>query len=73
MGNNLPEVALGEGVNVSAVALGIRHTCVLLNDGLVKCWGESIDNSGDMFDCSISNISILQTNTPFFRYTEMPR
>lgn len=34
-----PEVELGEAVE--QVALGIDHTCVILTDGLVRCWGEN--------------------------------
>lgn len=40
MGDNLPFVELGEGVVVSSVALGEAHTCAIIGDGDVKCWGE---------------------------------
>jgi alpha-tubulin suppressor-like RCC1 family protein len=32
-------VALGEGRTAKAIAAGPRHTCALLNDDSVKCWG----------------------------------
>ncbi len=39
MGNSLPAVDLGAGRTASAVAAGGNHTCALLDDGSVKCWG----------------------------------
>lgn len=42
MGDLLPEVDLG-GVPAVALALGDLHTCVLLADGRVDCWGGNAD------------------------------
>jgi hypothetical protein len=39
MGDNLPAVNVGAGKTASAVVTGHHHTCALLNDGSVKCWG----------------------------------
>lgn len=39
MGDNLPAVNLGTGAIPKAVTAGEAHTCVLLIDGRVKCWG----------------------------------
>ncbi|CAN0012174.1 unnamed protein product, partial [Ectocarpus fasciculatus] len=39
MGDNLPFVDLGEEVLASSVALGVSHTCAVVGDGDVKCWG----------------------------------
>jgi alpha-tubulin suppressor-like RCC1 family protein len=39
MGDNLPAVALGTGRTATAVTAGNAHTCAVLDDGTVKCWG----------------------------------
>jgi cysteine-rich repeat protein len=39
MGDALPAVDLGTGYTAKALALGTWHTCALLNNGGVKCWG----------------------------------
>ena len=39
MGNSLPPVDLGAGRTASAISAGFAHTCSLLDDGSVKCWG----------------------------------
>ncbi|MBM4375767.1 MAG: hypothetical protein FJ095_11835 [Deltaproteobacteria bacterium] len=39
MGEFLPPVNLGKGRTAVAVALGSSHTCALLDDSTVKCWG----------------------------------
>jgi cysteine-rich repeat protein len=43
MGDNLPVVNLGTQHSVTSVALGESHTCALLDDGVVKCWGANPD------------------------------
>ena len=39
MGDALPFVNLGSGRTAVAIAAGGNHTCAVLDDGLVKCWG----------------------------------
>ncbi len=39
MGDGLPEVDLGSGRTATAIAAGDRHTCALLDDHSIKCWG----------------------------------
>ncbi|MFT3772735.1 MAG: hypothetical protein QM820_45680 [Minicystis sp.] len=41
MGDNLPAVSLGTGAKAVAVSAGDSHTCALLDDGTVKCWGHN--------------------------------
>jgi alpha-tubulin suppressor-like RCC1 family protein len=42
MGDVLPTVAVGHSRTVTAVAAGAFHTCALLDDSSVKCWGANI-------------------------------
>jgi alpha-tubulin suppressor-like RCC1 family protein len=41
MGDALPAVDLGTGAKATSIAVGDMHTCALLTDGRVKCWGEN--------------------------------
>ncbi len=53
MGDKLPAVALGTGRSAVALAAGADHTCALLDDGSVKCWGRNDDGElglGDTAD-----------------------
>jgi len=43
MGDALPAVDLGTGRTATAVTAGYGHTCALLDDGTVKCWGSGVD------------------------------
>jgi len=42
MGDALPRVDLGTGKKAIAITAGDAHTCALLYDGSVKCWGSNI-------------------------------
>ncbi|MFH2128768.1 MAG: Ig-like domain-containing protein [bacterium] len=39
MGDNLPTVDLGSGRTATALSLGYYHSCALLDNSTVKCWG----------------------------------
>ena len=41
MGANLPAIDLGTGRSAVAISAGTRHTCALLDNGSVKCWGSN--------------------------------
>lgn len=41
MGDALPAVNLGTGRTAKALAGGVLHTCALLDDETVKCWGNN--------------------------------
>jgi hypothetical protein len=39
MGDNLPAVDIGVGRTAQAISAGSSHTCALLDDSSIKCWG----------------------------------
>ena len=43
MGDNLPTVDLGTGRTAIAITAGDQHTCAVLDDLTVKCWGLGTD------------------------------
>jgi alpha-tubulin suppressor-like RCC1 family protein len=46
MGDALSAVDLGSGRNATMIAVGSNHSCALLDNATVKCWGRS--NSGQL-------------------------
>jgi alpha-tubulin suppressor-like RCC1 family protein len=61
--NNLPSIDLGAGKTARAISTGDRHTCAILDNASIKCWGSNIsgelgigdtgnrgDNSSEMGD-----------------------
>lgn len=47
MGDSLPTVSLGTGRSVRSVTTGNNHTCAVLDDLRVKCWGmNAVGNLG---------------------------
>ncbi len=62
MGDNLPEIEFGQ--KIKQIALGGSHTCTLLEDGAVKCWGQN--ESGQLGLGNTENIgddSVEQSQT----------
>ncbi len=53
MGDNLPAVDLGTGRTAVALSAGTNHTCALLDNGSVKCWG--LNQSGELGLGDIAN------------------
>ncbi|WP_413943337.1 RCC1 domain-containing protein [Bdellovibrio sp. HCB-162] len=41
MGDSLPAVSLGAGRTVVQISLGSQHTCALLDNSTIKCWGNN--------------------------------
>ena len=61
MGDNLTAIYLGSGRTAKVIATGGSHTCAILDNASLKCWGENSkgqlglgdiinygDNSGEM-------------------------
>lgn len=46
MGDALPALSLGTGRSAVAFACGANHSCVTLDNGVLKCWGSN--NSGQL-------------------------
>ena len=40
MGDNLPAVDLGTGRTAASITTGDKHTCVMLDNASIKCWGK---------------------------------
>ncbi len=38
---SLPDVSFGSGITATTVALGASHSCALLSNGEVRCWGRN--------------------------------
>jgi alpha-tubulin suppressor-like RCC1 family protein len=41
MGDQLPAIDLGAGRSAKSVSLGMFHSCAILDNDTVKCWGEN--------------------------------
>ncbi|WP_413942848.1 RCC1 domain-containing protein [Bdellovibrio sp. HCB-162] len=46
MANSLPAVDLGTGRTAVQISAGVYHTCAILDNGTVKCWGNN--NAGQL-------------------------
>lgn len=54
MGNNLPYVDLGTGRTAKAISAGGSHTCAILDNDKLKCWGYNTD--GELGNESTANV-----------------
>ena len=45
MGDNLSRVNLGEGQRVLQISAGESHTCALLENQQIKCWGHNANGT----------------------------
>jgi hypothetical protein len=50
MGDALPAVSLGTGRTAADISAGDTHSCALLDNGTVKCWGSSASGQGGRGD-----------------------
>ena len=41
MGDTLATVSLGANHTAAQLALGFAHSCALLDNGQIKCWGRN--------------------------------
>ena len=61
MGDSLQEVMLAAGDKAIQIALGSKHSCALLNSGIIKCWGDN-----EFGQLGYGNT--VNTNTPIQSY-----
>lgn len=75
MGGNLPSVLLGTNRTAVAVAAGESHTCAVLDDATLKCWGsswsgqlgyESTSSIGAASNQMGDNLVIVNLGNPLF-------
>jgi hypothetical protein len=52
MGDNLDAVDLGTGRNAKMISVGDSHTCAVLDDDSVKCWGWNANGQLGLGDTS---------------------
>jgi len=77
MGTNLAAIDLGTNKTAVAVSAGGSHTCALLNDGTVKCWGEGgsgqlgkgntndLGDGGSEMGANLAVISLVPSSAPW--------
>ncbi len=53
MGDALPPLDLGTGRSVTALTAGSKHTCALLDDASLKCWGANVAGSLGLGDTNV--------------------
>ena len=77
MGDNLPFLDLGTNRTVKTVVAGSLHTCAILDNDRVKCWGNNshgqlgydhIYNLGDGVDINFRKTVEMGDNLPFIQF-----
>jgi alpha-tubulin suppressor-like RCC1 family protein len=72
MGNSLAVVDVGAGRTARAISAGIAHTCAVLDNAMVKCWGngaygklgyENQNNVGDIPNQMGGNLAAVSLGT----------
>ncbi|CAM9239985.1 unnamed protein product, partial [Choristocarpus tenellus] len=67
LGDALPSVDFGAGMQAMAVSAGLWHTCALLETGTVKCWGRNEHGElgqGDTVPRGLSPLDMGDNLTP---------
>jgi alpha-tubulin suppressor-like RCC1 family protein len=73
MGDNLTAVDLGSGRTATAIAIGGSHTCALLDNFAIKCWGlndsgqlgqNDLDSRGDSSGEMGDNLDVIDLRSP---------
>ena len=57
-------VATNLGAGVKSVATGYQHTCAVLNDGSLKCWGSPMKSIGNSLGYGDNNNGYGDNNAP---------
>ena len=68
MGESLPFVDLGNNINATQITTGGFHTCALLSNQEIKCWGSNNNGQlgrGDSFSPIGQNSGEMGENLPF--------
>jgi len=56
MGNNLTAIDLGTGRTAMAITAGYGHTCAILDNASIKCWG--LNDSGQLGQGNTSKLGV---------------
>jgi len=72
MGNALPAISFAAGRTATAIAAGANHTCALLDNAQVVCWGDNaygqlgqgnMDNIGDGVGATVATTPTIDMGT----------
>ena len=60
LGNAMPNVDFGDGRSASQLTVGENHSCVILDNGRVKCWGSNSGGSLGYGDSTARSQSVAE-------------